>query len=1058
MTQSPELGAVSHVRLPFLRVLVALLCLVPVFALVPAPLSAQEGTATITGRVQNASNGSYLNNAQVSIVGTNRSVLTNQFGEFTLRDVPAGEVRLRVVYTGLDERVITLTTEPGGSVERTIRLSSAGQVADEDSEDMVILDPFVVAESKETNAIAIAANEQRFSANIKSVVAADAFGDVAEGNVGEFIKYLPGVSVDYVAADVRTISVRGFADNFTSVAVDGAQMASAASSGSSRAFELEQVSINSVSRVEVVKVPTPSMPASSLGGSVNLVSKSAFERDRASLSYKAFLSMSDENTRLLSRTPGPGEDHTYKVLPGVEFSYVNPVSDKLGIVVNGISSNQFNEQHRLAPTWRATGAGATPENPYLRSVQLQDGPKNTFRDSLSFKVDYKPADGHVLSATYQVNYYKSFFGNRNINWNVGSSDQPASGGTRALNWSPDFTHGADGRGAVTQGGSFRDKLGATNAGSLKWRFNAREWEIDAGINASKSKNWYRDTSRGHWDVVNTEMINDYRVDFDGIVYPGPKLITVYDEAGTIVDEYDLRNYRLRNSSAGSYTARSRPMDSSDRIDGAHVNIKRSFDAAVRFSLQAGASILRQKRDIVRREDRFQRLGPDGVANSADDMAAPFLDTKYFNVDPGWSKPAVQWASPYFLWDDYRANPDYWVADEVGNYTRRVQNSFELEETITAYYLQAETRLFDSKLQLLAGFRIEETDDDALGGLYNPDAVFLRDGSGDFVLDDNGDRVRRPEAGAPGSIEEARLVRTERGASAEGSYSGLYPSLHATYNITERFLGRFAYARTMGRPNLNFILPSTTIDENEDYVPGDLNAGRVTAANPDLEPWSADNFDVTFEYYGPRGSVFAIGGFYKEVQDFFATEERYMTDADWAAIGMETPPNGDQWLWSRRINAGDATLKGMEVAVSQPLEVFGAWGQHFTLTANGTRMLLGGPNAGDFERFISKTGNFGISYNRSPFNIMLKWNYRGKQRVRPNNIAPDAYEYFDSRTFMDVNIEYALAKNFTLFANARNVLDRPHDLLRYSNAMPEYARLARSETFAVQWTLGVKGTF
>ena len=32
---------------------------------------------------------------------------------------------------------------------------------------------------------------------------------------------LPGVTVDYVAADVRTVSVRGFADRFTSVSIDG---------------------------------------------------------------------------------------------------------------------------------------------------------------------------------------------------------------------------------------------------------------------------------------------------------------------------------------------------------------------------------------------------------------------------------------------------------------------------------------------------------------------------------------------------------------------------------------------------------------------------------------------------------------------------------------------------------------------------------------------------------------------------------------------------------------------------------------------------------------------
>ena len=46
-----------------------------------------------------------------------------------------------------------------------------------------------------------------------------------------------------------------------------------------RVFEFEQVSINNTSRTEIVKVPTPDLPSDSLGGSVNLVSKNAFERN-----------------------------------------------------------------------------------------------------------------------------------------------------------------------------------------------------------------------------------------------------------------------------------------------------------------------------------------------------------------------------------------------------------------------------------------------------------------------------------------------------------------------------------------------------------------------------------------------------------------------------------------------------------------------------------------------------------------------------------------------------------------------------------------------------------
>ena len=50
----------------------------------PASASAQSSgsTGTLTGRVQNEVSGQYLNNARVSIKGTNLSTLTDEFGTY----------------------------------------------------------------------------------------------------------------------------------------------------------------------------------------------------------------------------------------------------------------------------------------------------------------------------------------------------------------------------------------------------------------------------------------------------------------------------------------------------------------------------------------------------------------------------------------------------------------------------------------------------------------------------------------------------------------------------------------------------------------------------------------------------------------------------------------------------------------------------------------------------------------------------------------------------------------------------------------------------------------
>jgi hypothetical protein len=63
---------------------------------------------------------------------------------------------------------------------------------------IVRLSEFVVATSKEMAGAAIAINEQRFAPNIVDVVSAEEFGSVLESNPGDFLKYLPGITIDFI--------------------------------------------------------------------------------------------------------------------------------------------------------------------------------------------------------------------------------------------------------------------------------------------------------------------------------------------------------------------------------------------------------------------------------------------------------------------------------------------------------------------------------------------------------------------------------------------------------------------------------------------------------------------------------------------------------------------------------------------------------------------------------------------------------------------------------------------------------------------------------------------
>jgi TonB-dependent receptor len=807
----------------------------------------------------------------------------------------------------------------------------------------------------------------------------------------------------------------------------------------------------------VSKEQTPTMPADSLGGSVNMISRSAFERARPEFKYRAYLSANHEDLDLFSRTPGPGQDRTYKVLPGFDFSYTNPITKDFGIAISGLSSNQFNEQHRSQTTWRFSGAGASVTAPYLRQYQLQDGPKNTYRDSGSIKLDWRPAERHVISLGGQANYYHSFFGNRNINFDVGSSNTATGTSTApatGLTFGPTFTHGATNRGSVSEGGSWRDKYGATIAGNLNWRFDGADWEADAGINGSKSKTWYRLIGRGHFNGYSVRLRNVSRVLYDDIDEPRPGSFTVLDAAGNPIDYTQLANYQLNSVT-------SNPVDGRDEFRSGRANLKRKFELfEAPAALKVGVDYRRQDRDMRRRNETWTYLGPDGDATTAD-SAAPFLDPNYSGEDPFFGFEPVQWPNAYALYDDYRDNPSHFTQTDTNlrdAYNNRVNGSERITEKVSAAYLQAEFGLLHNRLSIVTGARFEKTVDDGRGALYDPDAAFVRNADGSFVTDASGARLRRPEAGAANSFAEAQLVRTERGAVGHKSYDGWYPSFHATLNLRDNLLARFAYAKTFGRPDFSNIIPNVQIDENDNPnpQPGD-SPGRITLRNPGLKPWTADNFDVSLEYYFTRGGVISAGVFQKDISDFFGSDLRVASAADIAELGLD--PGFVGWELSTRLNTGDARVRGAEFNFSRPLAGLGSWGRYFNLTANATALHLQGSENASFSRFIPRSGNIGVTFTKRPLIVMLKWNYRGRQRnSRQTSVASNGFEFYDSRSNLDVNVEYQFSRRFTLFANARNILNVPQILERYSPDTPDYSHIYRREEFGIQLAFGVKGTF
>ena len=335
-----------------------------------APGANVHDKGSITGRVRNAATGLYLNNARVAIKGTSTTVFTDPFGEYRLVNLPPGPATLQVFYTDLDLHEAELTVPASGSLEHNVELTSKARYG---ADVMVKLDPFIIAADKETDAQAIAINEQRFAPNIKNVMATDSLGNVVGNAVGEYLKYIPGLTAEYGQETIFEISVRGIGGGMTSFTANSAPMVSVNMFfGGGRTFNVDSLSLNDISRVEVTKVPLPSTAADSLAGSINMVNKSAFERSEAEFRYGISLGANSENLTFRKQPFSNTDSRVHVIRPSFDFDLTLPIGKNFGIVLSGMNNNRFHEQHLSRMTYATTGAGtnATVDRPYLQSFTL----------------------------------------------------------------------------------------------------------------------------------------------------------------------------------------------------------------------------------------------------------------------------------------------------------------------------------------------------------------------------------------------------------------------------------------------------------------------------------------------------------------------------------------------------------------------------------------------------------------------------------------------------------------------------------------------------------------
>jgi iron complex outermembrane receptor protein len=1003
-----------------------------------AEMTAGAAPGTLEGRVQNAQTGEYLERARIRLAGTDQEAFTDADGFYRLTRVASGEATLEVFFTGLPAQTVRVTVAPGALVQRYVVFNAATPAAGDGT---VKLAAFVVDTSREMAASALAINEQRFAPNIKNVLSTDEFGFVAEGNAADFLKFLPGITVEDTGGNARSVSIDGVPSANVPVTLDGFSVASAGvgDTNTGRSVAMDMMSINNLARIEVEYSPTPESQGAALAGTVNMVPRSAFERARPVLSTSAFLVMrSGEHD--FDQTPGPRPSPSRKVDPGFDFSYVAPVNQRFGFTLSGGTLTNFSPEPMTQTVWRGASAATggnypatTPDRPYLTGFTYRDGTKVTTRNSLGATVDFKLSRHDRLTLGYQFSYFHLYASNQVLTF-VMNRVLPGDFSVLA-------TRSAPGQAELQMSNLIRDRHNRTHTPTLVWRHDGPVWKSDVGLGYSISTNRNRDIDKGLFQNT-TGFRRNLTIAFEGMRAERPDKITVIDNAtGAAIDPFAITGKSFN-------TAAAIQNDTADLQRTAYGNLGRDFYGAIPVRLKTGFHVRQSVRDNRNQNTPWTFLGADGNA-ATEERAAPFLDPVYANRRGVFGLPPIQGISNALAWQHYQANPAQFSLNANNEYRSIVSSSKRAEELISGAYLRGDASFFARRLRLVGGVRAEQTNIEAEGPLTDPTRNFQRNAQG----------TRVPIVPNTNSLEYSRLTFIERGTRAEKEYLRLFPSLNASFNVRDNLIARAAVYRSVGRPDFNQYAGGVTLPDAES-IPSQAN--RIIVNNVGIKAWSADTLNVRLEYYFAGVGQLSLNAFRRDFTNFFGGT-RFAATPEFLALYDLDPDTYGQFDVETQYNVpGTVRMEGSSLNYKQALTFLPSWARGIQVFGNVSSQRRTGALVGNSGfNFFPRSGSWGVSLTRERFNLRLNWNHRGSRQgaaVAGAGLPADNFTWLPKRTTLDAQAEVVLYKRYALFASMRNATAVAEKTEIYNALTPAPARFRNQIDFGSLWTFGVKGTF
>lgn len=965
--------------------------------------------------------------------------------------------RVRVALLGATS---LLTLAPAGAWAQTQGAEPAAEAAQggETAENEVVVTGF-------RRSLEDALNNKRESNLIIESVTAEDIGKFPDQNITESLQRLPGIQIDRENGQGTRVRIRGLEQNVTvlngELFVTGLELFKVGEGNYLRNDSLEGVPSELIGGVDVYKSPNASLIEGGLGGIVDL-------KTRNPLALQNGLTIGG-NARLNKGSEIEGWEPTGALVVGYNFD------DRLGIIAS-FSYDKVNQHANVLGgdnrgNWAFASRidSATVPNYYAPEYRyVTDRDQNRERWGGSVGITYRPVDQLTLSANYFHSEYE-------VETREASMKFPFAQG-EALGLQGDYEIDSDG---VLQRGTMRaqsaEAISFVDVSKIKSdnvQFDI-DYDNDDNFRASVTATYSRaDMTR---DVAN----NDVRYTAYSVPTADPASPTGFSHqpANPLAPRtfdfiYDNRDGRLpsfsiapgspqdlfTNPAYGFFKSHWAFGDRSE-IDGNSIRADFGYDvdndADNTITLSAGFRYAQRSVDFVSGRYLADYSGK-GEVNAAD-LPQSVRDA-YPDYDFNWTaRGYFQDGAIGFKSCELPAplRPAF-----LATCTNRFGNSPPLITPFQTFASNAE------RLELIRRFAgggvipgdaalVQNRDQmrDALGwiqALY-PDTPFdfyedpiqsfyvkEETKSGYVMLDIGGEddpyhlnvgvrivntklRIDQNQGVANptywGTDSWNGVVRDFVTTTYDRSYTDFLPSANLVVDVTPSQKMRFSAARVVARQNLFDLGRGFQTFFTRDPSTNLFTFTNGNRGNPELDPFRAYQFDLSYEYYFGRQGLISVGAFWKEVDSFIVTQI--------VPVFVEDQAGGRAGPVSQPVNGSGGRVRGFEVAAQYAFD-FGVG-----FTANYTFSDTSTDGSNDFDDNLPLPGvskhsfNGQIYYENYGFAARASYAWRSKAYIGNFGFADGSVTrtlgiYQRPYGQLDAQLSYDVTPNFTVFVEGINL--------------------------------------